>query len=344
MNVLALVVLALVWIVFSGLKKIPNDPPHIGLLTIFGRRTNKIIREGWCFLFGFPFISNVILVDMRKKNKDFPIKDLRTPDNVPIEVPISLTVVPDGKNLIQYLDNGGENGVFTILEEILEEKGRMWTRAVGEGPADYDEAMSAGEEAVEILIKALAGEKIKKINSPFPTNSLFKYFNTPPKPPTKYEENSFGTNWEKIEEWHEALSQEEKAQLKEELAVRKKIVTEIRQGNGGILLQQLGVKLVRLNIGEIKPTDEFAKDADLAAKEEKQAKGEMVEITNVGNLVKTLKGLIPGISDEEALKTVMAERGKATRTFQDISLSGDQKARPILLINPALPRKGEENG
>lgn len=281
---------------------------------------------------------------MRKKNKDFPIKNLRTPDNVPLEVPVSLTIVPDEKNLIQYLDNGGENGVFTILEEILEEKVRMWTRKVGEGPADYDEAMSAGEEAVEILIKALTGEKIGKIHSPFPTNSLFKYFNTPPEPPTKYEASSFGPSWEKIKEWHETLLETEKTQLEEELTARKKLVTEIRRGNGEVLLQQLGVKLVRLNIGEIKPTDEFAKDADLAAREKKQAEGETVEITNVGNLVKILKDLVPGISDEEALKTVMAERGKATRTFQDISFSGEQKVRPLLLINQTAPKEGGKNG
>jgi len=77
------------------LKKIPAEPPHLGVVTIWGERKEKIKKEGLRFLAPFfPFLYDVILINVEKKNQDLPAETIRTPDLAVLEIPISLTWTP----------------------------------------------------------------------------------------------------------------------------------------------------------------------------------------------------------------------------------------------------------
>ena len=195
------------------LKEVPADPPHLGVVTLFGERRPKIKKEGWRFLFRyFPFWYDVILVNVQKKNQDLTKGNaisVMTPDLANLEIPISLTWTPgtpekndkrNGQFLINYLNSEGEKGVRNILDEVVRERVREWAIAVEEGPQTFREALRAHEEAMEILIKTVAGEEMKRVPSSIPTPILLKYFNNPQKVPTPSERKKWGSNWEKVDE------------------------------------------------------------------------------------------------------------------------------------------------
>lgn len=150
--------------VIQGLRQIPAQPPTKGILTIFGRRLPKILNEGWNFFPIYPWVVGFIPVNVTKINQDLTPKDLRTPDLAEIEVSVSLTWTPsiegDPTSLISFLNAGGEEGVKTILEDIVGEKLRIWAIATVEGPQTWREAVKAADEAVQILIAGVAGEAL----------------------------------------------------------------------------------------------------------------------------------------------------------------------------------------
>lgn len=121
-------------------KKIPADPPHVGLTVIWGERRPKIKKEGWRLLAPFfPFMYDVILIKVESINLDFLFEDIRTrqrldpeeeeQDGIPqaggeLTIKISITFHPDkekGGRLIEYLNRGGQPGVERILRDLIEE-------------------------------------------------------------------------------------------------------------------------------------------------------------------------------------------------------------------------------
>ncbi len=304
-----------------SVKKIPNNPPHKGVVVILGKRKNiykkKYIykNEGWHFLFPLFDIYNIIPVDVTKKNKDFPPETVRTPDLAVLQIPISLTWIPDKNHLVEYLDSGGENGVWEIIQDVVKERVRAWAINNQEGPQDFEEALGAREEAVEVLIKAVSGKELKTIDSVVPTPILFKYFNNPPESPTKSQARMWGKNWEKVKQ---VLQGEDVAKIKEEVDKRKEAVKEIQRGNGSQPLPNLGIVLKRLNIGdiEIKKGTDLERASEQSAKEKKEAEAEKVEISNLKKRIKELIRL--GLSPQEARDFLQTERGKVQKNIHDI--------------------------
>ena len=74
--------LILVGIAFAmfglGLRNIPANPPHKGLVTVWGKRRPSIIGEGYTVLAPyFPFFYDVIPINMEQHNEDFVFEHLR---------------------------------------------------------------------------------------------------------------------------------------------------------------------------------------------------------------------------------------------------------------------------
>lgn len=144
--------------VLQGLKKIPADPPHRGALTFLGRRQNIVLEEGWRFLPFFPWVYGVILVNVVRKNLDLAPEDVRTPDLAELSVPVSVTYTPS--NLIAYLNSGGESGVNNILTDAVGEAIREWAITRAYGPQNWEEALRARGEALQIVINTLSGRDV----------------------------------------------------------------------------------------------------------------------------------------------------------------------------------------
>ena len=135
--------------IYDSLRKFPTDPPTYGIRTFFGKRTKKVLKEGWHFLPFCPFVFGAVLVDMTAKNQDFKPEDVRTPDMAELEIDASLTFRPDPGNLISYLNIGGEEGVRNIMDDVVPE-------AIRELAANPDEEPKTWEMAVKMKGKFLA--------------------------------------------------------------------------------------------------------------------------------------------------------------------------------------------
>ncbi|MFH1366819.1 MAG: SPFH domain-containing protein [Patescibacteria group bacterium] len=324
------------------LKQIPNSPPSLALVTIRGERIKKVKREGLrVFADFFPFFYGAVIVSVEKKNQDLPREVVRTPDLAELEIPISVTWTPGtnkkedesekeynkrlGEFLINYLNNGGEGkdndkeekkGIRSILADIIRERVREWAIAEEEGPKTFEEALRAQEQAVAILLKAIAGEEIEKIPSVIPTFILFKYFNDPRGKLTPSEEDFAGKNWENVEK---ILAKEDEGKIKKTIEERRKIVKRMKAGNGSQPIKALGVTLNRLNIGDIriKPGTALEKAAGEKVKEEKQRIAEDLELHYVRERIQELMQEPFNFSNEKALEIVQVERKKVTKEIKD---------------------------
>lgn len=157
-------------IIITGIFYIPNKPPHIGVITVWGKRTNNCLDEGFNFLPLRGIVYNFILVNVLKKNIDFGEQTLITPkDNVTTKVESAISYTPDKDNIINYLNIGEEAGIQHMIEDIQEEKLRNWSRSTTEGPQKWEELISAKDEAIKIIISEICGtelpdEDVKKIH------------------------------------------------------------------------------------------------------------------------------------------------------------------------------------
>lgn len=181
-----LIVIGLLVIVISiglkiCLKKIPAKPPYVALITIWGKRIKRIKREGWRFFLPFfPFFYSFIPIKIEKVNEDLLFENIRcrrredeeaeatkTKGETPrsggeISVKIGLTWQPDyrhenGERLISYIDSGSEEGVKSILRDLIEEDVRQMGRE-----KSWEAISFATDELVARLVKKLTGETPKE--------------------------------------------------------------------------------------------------------------------------------------------------------------------------------------
>lgn len=325
--------------IIQGTRRIPNNPPNKGLLTVLGKRTKMVVDEGWHFFPLFPWLFGVVLVDVKKKERDIPAESVRTPDLAEIKIPIALTWTPSysdtldendnviftgGQDLIEYLNSGGEEGVNAQLEDIVHERLREWAMSADEGPQTWQEAIGAKEEAVAILLKAILGEILEPIPSTIPTPVLLKCLNSPPRKPTEKECALWGQNWETAMGTIRALPAEDQDKLNRAVQRRREELARARQGNGHFNIHQLGVTLNRLNIGETKPLGDLAKAAEAEVKEAQERRGEMYEIgtdlLKAQELAKKITDSGKEISIQDAFQIIM--EWKATREGKGFTVPG----------------------
>jgi len=316
-----------------GIKFIPADPPHKGIVTRFGERTKVTKDEGLRYV--IPLIDGIIPVNVEKKNYDLPTETVRTPDLAELEIPISLTWTPHKDYLREYLNSGGEEGVNNILSDVVRERVRGWAMNHQEGPQTFKEALGAREDAVEILIKAVSGKEIGKIPSRIPTTTLFHYFNEPQIPPTEKEKETYGENcWAEIKKIIDSEDKKNKKKndrenkkederipsIKKAIDTRRDQVKEIQRGNGVQAISKLGITLNRLNIGDIaiKKGSLLDQAAEKEIKEESEKAAETVELKHVGVRIAELMGEPWNYTKEQARDIVQTERDKVTKKIYDV--------------------------
>ncbi len=243
-------------------RKILSSPPggpEVGLVTIWGKRKARIIKEGWHLFAPFPpFLYDAILVPVKTRNKDFTPADVRTQDMAELAVNISTTYIPateDPYALRNYITNQGTTGVEKILTDMMAESAR---RRMTEETTWEDGIKIKGPLSVKIIedLKGLDHVEAEKINA------------------------------------------------------------SLSLGQAILDIPSLGIVLMRLNIGAIKPLGELAKDAERRAREAAQRDGERIEQAFVLESAKKLKDEL-NLSPKDAIEVVQTERGKVTKTIQE---------------------------
>lgn len=158
-------------IILQGIRNIPAEPPHKGVVTRFGERTGKVIKEGWHWFFLYPWWSGVVLIDMTAKNQDFVPGDVRTAEDMAeLEVKASLTFKPDPDNLINYLNFGGEKGIKDVMDDVIPE-------AIRELAANPDKKPNTWEDAVKmkpVFLAEIVATVIGKDLATMPPDELNK--------------------------------------------------------------------------------------------------------------------------------------------------------------------------
>lgn len=329
-----------------GWQKIPADPPHLGVVTKMGERTNKVLKEGWRFIWWYPFY-NFILVKVEKIAKEFVSPKTRTPDRAESRVPIFTTISPDPENLIEYLDNGGEEGVLKQLEGILLERIREWAMGPEEGPRTWVELNQSRLEAVSILLKKIAGDNLAKIPDEaqaVPTWIWLRYTQQPrPTVFFKNEEKWKRNKWKMVEDTVTKLKLAGKYdELMQAVEARRGQVMNLSQGTGEIKLCGLGCIMERLNLGDIEVLGEVAKKAEGEAKEEQERILEEKEMAHTRKEIsKNILDL--GLEKMQAVDLFQSERGKITRVVDDKRISLDSVSAGIFGTALAAAIKGVGN-
>ncbi len=267
--------------IYQGIAYITADPPHYAIVTIFGKRTKKIKKEGYRFFALRPWVEGYIEKKVTKINQDFAPEDVRTPDRAELQIIAALTFTPT--DLVEYANAGGEEGVKNIFDDIVPERIREWAFSSDEGPQTWLEARGASEEATAILLKAIVGEGLTEIPDyaqSIPTAIWLKYFDKPRKKPIKKKEiETAGENWEKVDAIFNELSIDQQTDLRTAVEKRRKEIKDARGGNGNFTTKALlGVTINRLNVPVIREKGELAKAAELEVVKQQQRKGEVFEV------------------------------------------------------------------
>ncbi|MCE9517748.1 hypothetical protein K8Q96_01960 [Candidatus Nomurabacteria bacterium] len=148
----------------SGIVKVPNQPPSIGVVTKWGSRSwatenghniAVYIKEGlgWLFLKGIMY--DVIYVNIAKKEIDFGEQILTTKDKATTKVFCSMSYVPNKQYIINYMNYGKEEGVKNQMINIKEEQLRIWSQMQVPGPQNWTDLLKAKEDATKIILEAI---------------------------------------------------------------------------------------------------------------------------------------------------------------------------------------------
>lgn len=147
--------------ILEGLRRIPEEPPYKAVLTFFGRRLPVTISEGWCFLPFYPFVFGLVLVPMRNIPKKLPPLQVFTPDGIPFDLNgVGVLWGPNEFRLIELLNNGGLDGVWDILSDMISRRIREWFQSTREGPQTWIEARSISSEDAEEIRRSIKTDQI----------------------------------------------------------------------------------------------------------------------------------------------------------------------------------------
>jgi hypothetical protein len=104
----------------TAFRKIPAEPPTMGIVTFFGRKVPITLGEGFVFLPFRPFVYDIIPVDMSERITEIEPANLRTP-NDPSEVSVRVSIMwsPDSRNLIVF-ENEGEDNIRQALADAVD--------------------------------------------------------------------------------------------------------------------------------------------------------------------------------------------------------------------------------
>jgi energy-coupling factor transporter transmembrane protein EcfT len=179
---------------------IPNDPPHVGLATFWGKRIPIVKEEGWrLFAPFFPLLYYANTMSVQKRNVDLVFADVRTKEEEESElekaesdqakkandgkskpraggelkIHISYTYYPNykgkegGENLIRFKNSGGDKGVQNIIKDQIAERLRQKA-----GTSSWQEFTFSQGEIKEDLIEYLTGKKFDDVEREINTTGV----------------------------------------------------------------------------------------------------------------------------------------------------------------------------
>lgn len=279
---------------FKSFKKIPSDPPTVGLVTIWGERTGAIKKEGWVLLAPFfPFLHDVTLVNVTKKNEDFTFenvrcvvsKNVRTDEGERIEgseastnvrsggsvkVVVSITWVPDKKKLIAYTESGGEAGVRRIISDKMAEVIRQMGRN-----HNWEQMTFATDVMSANLIIAIVG--VANVKNTMKDSGKWDFG------------NKLGD------------------QIADDDLERAMNYLQQALTNGVADAHDLGIKIQRLNIKQVEPEGELRRDAEKSAQEVQQKRAEVFELTTEIELARALQTAYANAKTPKTLEECILE-------------------------------------
>ena len=314
------------FILALGLKEIPASPPHVGVLTIWGRRIErewwllrKVPREGLKLVAPyFPLLIDFILINVEKKNKRMTFENirclLRETEESGVELQsggevastVEITFVPDQDRLNSYIDSGQEGGVTDIIQGALGED----IRQTG-SKRTWVEMTFGKDRLTAILITKLTGLEIPRV-------SLDPRTGDPQRDPE---------TGRLMTEPGKHIDAENATLIEVDHFIKKALT------NGVADIYDLGVKISRLNVVVVEPLGELKKAAERAAVEWQQREAELLETRAVCAMAevyveksKKINGKST-LSFEEGLKCARIEREKAQQVYIE---TGGGSALPII--------------
>ena len=345
---LALLVLLVGLFILSGLRKISANPPCIGQLTIWGKRKTKwdkgkevsrYKKEGWTFLPLYPLWYSVILINVERITFTVTIKKVRTPDRAESEFPVLVTIIPNKEMLINYINSGKEAGVIEQFTGKIQERIREWCMGPNEGPSDWIELNKSQSEGTYIIMRKIAGGlfqsngyKIPKWAQDVPTWIWLRFYLNPKPEEKNLLKNEFDwgkDDWKKIRDLLSTHANEEE-ELKTVIEKRRNIIDDIRAGLGKVEIEDLGIILQRLNIGDINVLGDVATAAEKEAREKQERESEGFELSFVLEQIRKCMNPPFNYSPEKALEIVQTERGKVPKSIQETVLSISAETRATL--------------
>lgn len=332
---------AFVAYIYFGLRTIPADPITFAVMQLFGNYTGGLKGPGIRF---FPPGYSSVEINGTLTNKDISLQT-RVTDRSLIQMEVGLTFKPNVKNgeeTVNFIKSGKENGVFSILSDVVSTAIRQWATSPEEGPATWMDAASSREEALVVLLRAVNGDgllggtegEIREVRDileriGIPIVILYKRKTFPKKKPNEIEATQWGGMWNgkhhlggKDQDWQiynermSGITPKEEIVLDNALKCVKNHLRAARQGNADITIKDLGIILTRLNIKEVQPLGEVAKAAEKQAKEEQERLGEITELRHVAERINDLaQGA--NIPPALAAEMVQTERGKVKKDIHE---------------------------
>ena len=155
-----IVLLIVAYLVNGWVRQIPAQPPYVGLRTIMGKKRNTVIPEGWALR--IPGVFDFIPIKVERVNQDIEPHEVFSLEGVPLYTDVSVTWEPDQKRLIEYINNGMENGITKMLVRNVEDALRVW--AGNQSLADCSNAESAEHRIAERIGSQQLGISINRLN------------------------------------------------------------------------------------------------------------------------------------------------------------------------------------
>ncbi len=332
LNILSILLFGIsAFIIIQGMIEIPNGSKlgetisQIAITrfeVIDWRTPKKSVNKshGLRFVYLKNILYGVIIFPAKKVNVPLPDQKLITPDGATNFVPFDYTFTP-GPNLYNFKKAGGEEGVKAILNSQIHEKARMWASSEKEGPKTWQDMRGAGDEAISVLIKMIAGENLEPINFEIFTWRMFQYYEKAPFYPSerKTEKNERAYIKKKIE----ALPPAEQQALKERIERRWALILKLRQGNGTQVIDSLGITLNRFNVGEVGVDKKLEEAIEKRVIKKAEAEGQKMELDNLrsrieeyiyemddkGKFMRDANGkrIKTGVSEQAAIELIQSE-------------------------------------
>ena len=275
-----------------------------------------------------PFVVDYILVPQHDINFNIVLDDVYLPRGERVKVPVSGSFSIDASTpelRRRFVQNGGADGTKIQFVEKITERARALLTSLHEGPKTWEEVQGDDETLIAVLFRKIVDD-VARLPGNLPTHVLLKYWHIPQKKPTLIEAETWGKKWENLRAELAKLADDERERLRVLVEERRDEIRKVRDGAGTHTSSALALVLQRLNIGEIKPLGEVAKEAEQKVAEEVQQR-HFINLTK-----ETAREL--HLDEDVAADRVEIQQGKVKKTKTDAryGISSDLlKAAPKLI-------------